>query len=258
MIKFITKLTVLAILPTTVSLNCWANEYEDLPIKIDRAKQSPHKYLVEDSIVYDLNSNSQLKEDVTFTGNDNDRLAGSYHFHYEYSKITSVNGFQLSYAKKFGSLWYEAFYQQLSGTFSGLAENQTPQSPTANSNPYAESRNYRPTDSSADLTLYGLGVGHRFKFFLDYFDTYDLFETINLYLTYNTLNDEFTAQSYSGWGLKADYGIHKRVNSSFFIGGRFSYNWAQVQRTEINDERADDRRLMLSWLNIAFEMGFYY
>ena len=65
-------------------------------------------------------------------------------------------------------------------------------------------------------------------------------------------------ETYAGFGFKADYGLHYRMHSSFFYGGKISYNWAPVTRAEIGDESSRDRSIMLAWFNVGLEFGYYY
>lgn len=226
-------------------------------IDTETARLNPDQFLIDESIVYD--ESAGIKEDITYTGNDNDRLAIQYHFNYELNKISDMQGYQVSYGRKVGeSLWMEGIVQKVNGTFGSMAENQTPN--PLNPDPRSEARNTRLDNESVSVLLFGIGVGYRFKFFTDFFETADVFETTNAYLTYNNFEDPY--HKYGGWGMKADYGIHKRINSTFFIGGRLSYNWAQVETADSDvpgeQSLAPDRRLMLSWLNLAAEIGYYY
>ena len=121
-----------------------------------------------------------------------------------------------------------------------------------------ESASQRPGDSKNSVSGLGLGVGYRFKLLLDFFSTEDTFESIDVYANYIRMNDSFTEQDYAGYGLTTNYGIHKRVNTSFFYGGKFSYNLAAVKREKLGDESERNRSFALGWLSLALEMGFFF
>jgi hypothetical protein len=104
----------------------------------------------------------------------------------------------------------------------------------------------------------GLGVGYRFKLLMEFFPTEDVFESIDVYVNYLTLNETFINRNYQGYGLTTNYSIHKRSSSKYFYGGKFSYNVASVTRAAIGDESKSDRSFALGWLSVAFEMGFFY
>jgi hypothetical protein len=72
------------------------------------------------------------------------------------------------------------------------------------------------------------------------------------------LNESFIDREYRGYGLTANYGIHKRTSTSFFWGGKMSYNFASVTRRPIVNEPRKDRSLTLGWLSFAFELGIFF
>jgi hypothetical protein len=156
---------------------------------------------------------------------------------------------------KFNQIWYGFQLFQHNATFDSITKNQTPE-PGDNAND--ESAFQRPGDTKNTVSGLGLGVGYRFKLLLDFFQTEDTFESIDVFANYIRLSESFIKKDYTGYGLTTNYGIHKRVNTTFFYGGKVSYNLAAVTREKLGDESERNRSLSLGWLTLALEMGFFF
>ena len=246
-----------------LSLPIYAQQYYDELSKVsdnsntstDQVMQNKDEHMANESLVSDLDDETGYESEDVFTGHDKNRLAAQAQFSYDWGKFMSIKGFQANYARKIGNFWFEGLVQSISGNFIDMAENQ---SAAATSNADAESNNFRPADTTATALVIGLGVGHRFKIFQYFIPWQDMFETVNVYGTYNTFSDNFKNQDYTGYGFKADYGLHKRLGRSLFAGAKLSYNWATVKRQLAENEISREGSLMLSWFSIAFELGYYF
>ncbi|MFW5887184.1 MAG: hypothetical protein ACOCUH_00115 [Bacteriovoracia bacterium] len=214
---------------------------------LQEVEKNPLLYLDNQSIVSDHDESTGIKSNYTYTGNDQSRTGIQLHFNYNPFNISDILGFEVSFDKRLEQLWLSFEGQYLKGSFGSIASNPQGIQTT------------HPVDSEAVVMQGGVGLGYRFKL-LAFWDPADnVFETLNAYATYNRFSDDFDSTDYSGFGLKADYGIHIRSSSDYFYGGKLAYNWAIVER-EAQDatESSIDRTLHLSWISLAFEFGFYY
>ena len=84
-------------------------------------------------------------------------------------------------------------------------------------------------------------------------------ELVAAHLIYHQFEEQTTAFSFSGFGVRADFGLNYRTSENFHVGTRMSYHLAPVSREEnFTLEPRDDRSLTLSWLDFAFDFTFYY
>lgn len=109
-----------------------------------------------------------------------------------------------------------------------------------------------------NISLIGIGYSHRFRFLQEWINSNKIFETTSVYFNYVTSNDETTKRDYTGYGLTADFGVHKRVSKSFFYGTKLSYNIASVTREQIGEESEAERSLVYGWLTIGLEIGYFF
>jgi hypothetical protein len=225
-------------------------------LSLDEVQEKSEKYLFNQSLTYSQNDQTGIKEDFTYTGHDEYRASLAYNFHYEPTKLTSLQGPSAYFGIKWGQLWYTAMVQSLSGDYKYMAENHDPY--TANNNPFGEARFQRPGSTSSTLSVYGIGVGYRFKLLWSSMGLDDFFETIDVYAIRTTFNDDLRGLDYVGQGLKAEYGVHKRLNNSLIAGIKLNYSWSSVKRERLAAENSVDRSLTLTWFNFAFELGYYF
>jgi hypothetical protein len=217
--------------------------------------KKPEKYLRNESMIYNFNTDLGIKDQRTFTGDDKNRLSLSFHVAGDYEHIYEILGGEVNYmtrSNEYDRLWWGAQVFQHRAYFQNITENVSIGG--ANS----EASFQRPLDVKDTILGFGPGVGYRFKLLLDFFNTEDTFESIDVFLNGIVLNESFSKERYQGFGLATSYGLHKRTQTSFFYGGKFSYHVASVTRRAIGDESKSERSLSLGWLSVAFEMGFYY
>lgn len=217
--------------------------------------QKPEKYLRDESMIYDLNTNLGIKDQRRYTGTDRNRFSLAAHMNGNYEQPTDILGAELNIMRRttrYHQIWYGAQFFQHRTYFDAITQNQT--SGGANS----EATFRRPGGTKNTVMAFGLGVGYRFKLLLDFYETEDVFENVDVFVNGLQLDESFIDEKYRGYGLTASYGIHKRSSTSYFYGGKMSYNVASVTRPAIAKEKKSDRSLALGWLSLAFELGFYY
>lgn len=225
-------------------------EAEEILIK------KPEKHLRNESMIYDLNTNLGIKDQRRFTGTDRNRFAIGGLVNGNYEQLGDIFGGEVSYMRRstrYNQFWYGAQFFQQRAVFDAITQNHT-----SGSNPNGEAATQRPGSSKNTVMAAGLGVGYRFKMLLDFYPTEDVFESVDVFFNGVQLNESFVDKVYRGYGLTANYGIHKRSSTSFFYGGKLSYNIASVAREQLGTESKRERSLTLGWLALGFEIGFFY
>lgn len=249
---------LLILLPLTTFASVFDMTEEELnPDTEEVLIKKPEKYLRHESMIYDFNTDLGIKDQRQYTGNDRNRFSIAGHLSGDYEHFNDILGGEVSYMRRstrYNQIWWGAQFFTHNTYFDAITQNRK----IASSNPNAESNYIRPGDTKNTVMAAGLGVGYRFKLLLDFFPTEDMFESVDVFVNGLELNEKFIKQKYRGYGLTTNYGIHKRSSTSFFYGGKFSYNIASVTREAIGNESKSDRSLSLGWLSIALEMGFFY
>lgn len=224
-------------------------ESEEILIK------KPEKYLRDESVIYDFNTDLGIKDQRQYTGTDRNRLSVSGLINGNYEQVADMVGADVMYMRRstrYNQIWYGAQLFQLRTAFDAVTQN--PRKGGANSDATIS----RPGSTKENILAFGLGVGYRFKLLLDFYPTEDVFETVDVFVNALQMKESFIDENYKGYGLTTSYGIHKRTSNSFFWGGKFAYNVASVTRTAIDKESKSDRSLSLGWLSMGLEFGFFY
>jgi hypothetical protein len=214
------------------------------------------KFNRDEKMVQELDDELGIRDNRRWTGEDRNRLSGAFHLNGQYEFYQELQTFELTWMRRvenWSKLWWGATYRRTTAGFGNVAQNRT-----GTGNPNGEGAFVRPKDAKQTINAAGLGVGYRLRLLTDLVDTENTFETVNVWGTYTTLAESFIGENYSGWGMSADYGLHRRVRSSFFWGGKFTYNIAWVERGKRGTESAQDRSLSLGWFSLALEAGFFF
>lgn len=226
---------------------------EDLnPPTEDVLIKKPAKYLRNESMIYDLNTNLGIRDQRRYTGNDWNRFSVAGHVNASYEHPQQLYGFEASYMhrlKRYNKIWIGGQFFNHFSRFKTVSDN---------SGTGAEAGFVRPGQAKNTIQGLGLGVGYRFKLLLDFVETENVFETIDVFLNYLSFKESFIDETYKGYGLTANYGLHKRTSTNFFYGGKISYNAGSVVRPNRGGESPSDRTLPLGWLSLAFDIGFFY
>lgn len=218
----------------------------------------PEKYLRHESMIYDLNTDLGIKDQRKYTGTDRNRLSATGMVSADYEHFNDLVGFDLTYMRRterYNRVWYGLQFFQNRTYFDSITQNQEVES---DDKPGADSQFQRPNNTKASVFGGGLGMSYRFKLLLDFFPTEDVFENLDVFVNYVTMDDKYINKKYMGYGLTTNYGIHKRSNTNFFYGGKLSYNIASVTREAIEEESKSDRSFAIGWLALGFELGFFF
>ncbi|MFL5784879.1 MAG: hypothetical protein ACJ76H_09740 [Bacteriovoracaceae bacterium] len=219
---------------------------EDILIK------KPEKFLRNESMIYDLNTDLGIKDQRRYTGNDFNRFSVAGHVNASYEHPQNLYGIEATYmhrTKRYNRVWWGGQFFNHFGRFGTVSDNAT----VGN-----EAKTHRPSNAKNTIMGVGLGLSYRFKLLLDFFPTEDVFENIDVFVNYLSFKENYVDETYKGYGLTAAYGIHKRSSTNFFYGGKIAYNAASVVRPGEGHESKSDRTLPLGWLSMAFEVGFFY
>lgn len=252
------KLFFLLLLPTSLLASPLEPTYEELnPSTEDILIRKKEKYLREESMIYNFNSSLGIKDQRQYTGSDKNRLSLAGHINANYEHFQNLIGGEVTYMRRtdsFSRIWYGGQVFTVQANFDSIT--QTPR--TQSTSPTAESNLIRTGDAKNSLMAFGLGAGYRFKFFFDLFQAEDWFENVDVFVNALQMSDKLVKKNYVGPGFTASYGFHKRSGTSFFYGGKFSYNIGSVTRPALGDETKKERSLTLGWASLALEMGFFF
>jgi hypothetical protein len=240
-----------------ISFSCFAayenpdEAFELTPDEIDPSYEDlrfnkKEKYDFDESLVQITNTELGIQDQRRFTGLDRNKFSAALHLNGQYEYLQKLLGFEVTYLRRmdnWSKLWVGATLRR--------STTQWDQISTKSDEGGGEPTFQRPNDAEQTINTLGLGFGYRFKLFLDFFKTENVFESVQAFATYNNLSESFTGDNYTGYGLTADYGLHKRTRQSFFYGAKFTYNlsWVAVDK---------DRDFSLSWYTFAFETGFIF
>lgn len=216
----------------------------------------PEKYLRHESMIYNLNTELGIRDQRKFTGQDRNRFSLAGHISGDYEHFDEIFGLEAVYMRRtttYNQLWWGFQVFQHRTYFDAITQNHR-----TGTNPNSEAQFQRANGVKNTVLGLGPGIGYRFKLLLDFFPTEDLFESVDVFANVIDLDETHMGERYRGYGLTTNYGIHKRSSTSFFYGGKLSYNIASVTREALGNEKRRERSLSLGWLSLAFELGFFY
>lgn len=234
------------------------SEDELNPDTSDVLIKKPEKYLRNESMIYDFDTDLGIKDQRKYTGTDRNKFAIAGHVSGNYEQFRDILGLEFNYMRRsqsYSQLWYGFQFFQHKTFFDAITKNHDKDSST---NANSDAQLQRPTDVKNTVLAGGLGAGYRFKLLMEFFPTEDVFETVDVFVNYVTLDETYVDRKYKGYGLTTTYGIHKRLNTTYFWGGKIAYNLASVTRDAIGDESKDDRTFALGWLTLGLELGFFF
>jgi hypothetical protein len=180
---------------------------------------------------------------------DTGRYSVIYHFNSDLLEFTTISSFEFIYGIKKGFGWLDFSVSKSSARFDQVTNN--------NSALGASSLDLE--ESSLGILTLGLGLSYRTNYIRHIFRSNTLYETVGASITYNQVDDSFRSETFSGEGLKADFGIHSRASESFHIGGKMSYNLIHTKKPlEFEGESSSSRSLLLSWVSFGIDFTFYF
>ncbi len=231
------------------------SDEERNPSEADILHKKSEKYLHDESSLRLYNSELGIYDERYWTGRDRHMITASAQLNGQFEYLSRLNSFDFSYryrSKNWHKLWYSALYKSTQTDFRTITQNRS------SNGSDTEGAFQRPNDADQAIQTFGLGASYRFKFLPDFLNLERWFVTTSVYATYNTLAEDFTQFRYRGWGMIADYGLHYRSRTSFFFGGKFTYNLAWVERSQRSNESQSDRSLSLGWFSLGLEMGILF
>ncbi|WP_372653625.1 hypothetical protein [Halobacteriovorax sp.] len=196
---------------------------------------------------YDLESGLSL--DSYSTSKDSSRVSLLYNLNSNPMKAMDISGIEFQYAKRLDYAWWEFYGAQSSAIFSQVADDNS-QFPTSTADDIA--------NQTLTTTTVGTGLSYRTSLIQTLFESDNLFETMGAFVNYNNTSTEL-GESYSGFGMKADLGIHFRSSNTVHWGVRFNYNIAHVKRSATTStETSSQGSLLLNWTSLAGDISFYF
>ncbi len=216
--------------------------------------------LQDNELIEDLDKVVGVKNSDHFTKWDKTRLSISIQTAADITKIAALSSFDFKFQKKiehYSSLWWHVLAKKTIANFDQVTENPTLDA-SAPSGSDRSSLNQRPETTQQDILQIGGGIGYRFKFLFPWREVKNVFEEIHFTFNYTTNLDAFSGNDYAGYGIITEYEIYKRTSKKFFYGGKLTYNISDVTRKVPSNYDLNDGRLLLSWMTLGFNMGFFF
>ncbi len=203
----------------------------------------------------DLDKKDGTYSDTYNLNDDKNRFILQYHLNPSVTRILDTKSFEFQYAKRVAPLWISAFVAQAEVKFKDLGSNEI----KTTTNPNDESKWPRNNNSIETLLNFGLGFDYQSNLIQELYQSSQLFDSISVFLTYNQLDDSDRKMDYSGFGLRCDYLLQKRISRQFAYGIGASYNYALLEREQLTQgEPKEDRSLSVSWVTLTAHLGYYF
>ncbi len=183
------------------------------------------------------------------TEKDANRTSFLYHLNNDLTALTAIQSLEFIYAHRFEFAWIEFFAFRAQGNFEEITDN----------NPFegADSTELRETEDS--ILAFGASLSYRGTWIQDLVNSDKMFTTTAAGIGWYNYTQNLRVKSYSGPGLKCDFGLHRRSTRSFHYGLKMSYNLAHVERSqEFEGETSSQRSQVLSWLSFGIDLSFYF
>jgi hypothetical protein len=227
---------------------------------LQKIKTNPKKIeSSEDLVISDYDSDQGIFDKAYHLNDDSSRLGIAFQANADLTQATRLIGLDASYAYHLGNFWPSLMANITQAKFSEISKN--PQYASSRSNPLSETSNPKPLDSNENLLILGAGMGYRFLLptALNWFNIDNLFNVFTAYATYISLKEGASSQTYTGFGLRTDYELTKRISSKIDFGIKISYHWGEVKRNEaFPSESSNDRTLSLSWMSAGLGTSYYF
>lgn len=214
---------------------------------IDREEKA--MYLDESQLASERDETSGIDLKTYDTNQDMNKIGFGYQTNSDIRDAADISTFEFHYAKRMEWYWLEFHFARTTATNREIFG--------FNTNIDAESDLlYQETSS---INEFGIGLGTKTKYSQMFFDSRIMFETLSATLNYVSLSEAFYGDDYTGFGVKADYGISWRFASSYHLAIKGSYHLASVKKERVNDdERSFQRSLLIDWFALGIDMTFYY
>lgn len=190
-----------------------------------------------------------IQLDAYSTDQDQSRASLGYQFSSNLRDLTGLSSLDFTYSRKFKKIWLEGHLSLTSAKTKRLTDY----------NPLVGTPSSELLEENSSLTQFGFGAMYRTTYIQNMISSSRFFETISAMATYNQFEDVVSEQSYSGFGVRADLGIHRRLSPAWHIGGKLSYNLSTVKReAEFEEEKPNQRSLLLRWVSVGVELSLYF
>lgn len=237
---------------STLPLGLYAQEFsndEDLTTSFTEQDLAELEGLKEGAILKKRDVKTGLFLSDYNTYDDKNRLSFLYHLNSDLTALTDVQTLEASYAHRFNDLWVEFFGLRTSGQFKDLSGNNPLEGPSSED----------LISSSDTVTVFGASLSYRDSWIGNLLDTDKVFTTTSAGLGWYSFHQTFRDLTYTGPGLKADFGIHRRSSRTMHYGIKMSYHLASVKRSEeFEGETSSARSQTLNWLTFGFDLSFYF
>jgi hypothetical protein len=195
------------------------------------------------------NPTTGLYTDNIYTVGDTSRTSLLYHFNHDLASSFDINGFEFIYAYNKESTWYEFSVMRSNVRFGDVAQNNT----------FLGADSDDLQNSNDNILNINLGLSYRGSWVQNLIKSDRIFTTTAASIGYYILNENFLGQSFSGPGLKTDFGLHRRTGPKMHWGAKMSYHLAPVKRSaNFEGESSVNRSLLLSWLTFGVDLSFYW
>lgn len=183
------------------------------------------------------------------TYNDQNRVSFLYHLNNDLTALTNLQTVEFNWAHRYELAWVEFFFLRTQAKFEELTEN--------NPNEGGSSSDLQQSDDS--LIAGGASISYRGNWIGEFFNSDKVFSTTAAGIGWYRLSEAFRGKTYSGPGLKCDFGVHRRTSRNLHYGMKMSYHLAHVKRAaEFEGEVSSARSQLLSWLSFGFDLSFYF
>ncbi len=210
-----------------------------LPLQLLAAEDITFKMVDEELGVYNDDYNIQ---------SDRQRFSLMFSHGSNIKGLGEMYSAEFQYGLKIEEVWVETFIAQTSASYKSLfgAQDNTIDSTDLG-------------DTTEKMITAGFGLGYRFNYIQELFGSNKWYETTTAYATYNLMEEAYSTESFQGFGLRTDFGIHYRMSAGTQIGFKGIYHVASLVRGASNDtEKRADRSLTTATLSFGFEYGFFY
>lgn len=197
-----------------------------------------------DTISYRDQQTGLMQENYSLD-DDKYRLSFLYHFNRDFASLSDLQTIEAQYSFKVDSIWVELYALRLSALYSEIFDTT--------------SVSIDQGESNDSISAFGLGVSYQGKWIQELINNKRLFTTTFAGLGYYNYSNEFTGQSFTGVGLKTDFGLHIRQSTKFHYGLKMSYHLAPMTReAAFEGEPSSARSLTASWLSFGFDFSIYF
>ncbi len=236
----------LLILPSTISAQ--RASINERPIELTEKDVDAIEQEINNINLDEFNTSTGVVKNGRTTANDQNLLGLRGFMRPLLTDLTAQMGYEVSYAHLVRDMWIEAFANIINAKFRTIGD---PSQLTGDREEINE--------TSESINSFGLGFGYRSHYIQGLLDNKRLGELISAYLTYYSMSEAYTQTSYSGVGIRTDFGIFHRSSESTQLAMRLSYNLAPLTHApEFEGQTHNERSLTLSWVSLGVDLSFYF